>query len=260
MMHVTHRLQGRRAARAPLWRRIQARLAAVIAATYLATPGLAQTGPPDCVLAALYPPFMIADTPRNAGLAIDMIREAAARAGRRIEVQFLPFQRTMLTLKTQKNCIMPALFRNPSREGEFSWIATYDSAQMHLLTVGASDQDAVDTRTLRSIAVETGASADEYLTTAGYANLTRLSAPESSARMLHAGRVAAWVQTRSVAKSMWKKLRLDPPVKVGATLYSVPVFFAAHPDFPSDVAAAYRAAIDEMLRDGTVDAILAKYD
>lgn len=71
---------------------------------------------PDCIVAAHYPPFMIADSAENAGLSIDILRAAAARAGRKIDITFMPFQRALHTLQTGGNCLMPALFRNGSRE------------------------------------------------------------------------------------------------------------------------------------------------
>ncbi|MEM6373300.1 MAG: transporter substrate-binding domain-containing protein [Pseudomonadota bacterium] len=227
---------------------------------FLATTARAQdTTPVDCVVAAYYPPFMVADTVDGAGMSIEIMREAAKRAGRSIEIQFMPFPRTLMALQSDNTCIMPAMFRNETREGKYTWIATYDAARLRFLTMGDTVNNLEAGRDLRSIGVETGASADQFLSNIGFENLVRLSGPSSSARMLHAGRIDAWAQTGSVASGMWQQLDLAPPVQIGPPIYSVPVYITAGLGIAEQTASAYRAAIDSMLADGTVVRILAAY-
>lgn len=212
---------------------------------------------PDCIVAAHYPPFMNSDT--NAGMSIDIIREAARRAGREVQIQFLPFPRLLLELQSPRDCMVPALFRNLTREGKYQWIATYDSADLRVVTMGAPVNTIEDARTLSAIGVEAGASADLFLTSQGFENLYRVPGLASSAKMLYSGRVSAWVQTSAVAKGMWQELELKKPVQIGAPIYFVPVYVAAGLGFPDVLAQAYHDAIHEMIADGTVERIMAAY-
>lgn len=243
-------------------RRAQSFCVMILAAVLAFSAGMlrAQTAQaPDCIVAAYYPPFMNSDSDTNAGMSIDIIREAARRAGREVQIQFLPFPRLLMELQSPRDCIMPALFRNLTREGQYQWIATYDSADLRVLTMGAPVNTIEDARALPIIGVEAGASADQFLTSLGFENLYRVPGPASSAKMLYSGRVSAWVQTSTVAKGMWQELGLKQPVQMGAPIYSVPVYVAARLGFPDAVAQTYHDAIHEMIADGTVERIMASY-
>ena len=213
----------------------------------------------DCVVAAYYPPYLIADAEQNAGMSIEILREAARRAGRRIDIQFMPFQRALLTLKTNSRCMIPTLFRVAGRERQYMWIVDYDSSDLRFLTTSVPIDTLDDGRRLTSIGVETDSFADQYLTRIGFENLVRVSATTSSARMLSAGRIDAWVQSRPAASRLWEELNLAPALQVGASVYSVPVYLAAGLNFSQDIALEYEAAVTEMLADGTVRRIIDKY-
>lgn len=215
---------------------------------------------PDCVIAAFYPPFVIADTIENAGFSIDIIRAAAARAGREISIEILPFQRALHRLQSNSSCMMPALFRNSSREAKFRWIETYHAAELSFLSLNAPIHDLQQGRHLARIAVETDASADRFLTGLGFENLVRISNPASSARMLHAGRIDAWAQSATAALELWEDLKLAPELHASAPIYSVPVYVTAGLDYPDDLVEIYRRAIHSIIADGTVGRLIAQYE
>jgi polar amino acid transport system substrate-binding protein len=215
--------------------------------------------PLDHVVAAYYPPLMIADSPTNAGVAIEILRIAADRAGRDIEIEFVPFQRALHALDTRDDTLMPALFRNASREDKYRWIATYDAAELNFLTMTQPINTLAEGRALNRIAVETDSSADRFLTGQGFENLVRLANPASSARMLHAGRVDAWVQSGTAATVIWGENSLAPALQIGDPVYSVPIFLTAGLSYPDEAALAYQTAILGMVADGTVASILARY-
>lgn len=221
--------------------------------------GEAQTAP-DCVIAAFYPPFVIGDTVENAGFSIDIIRAAAARAEREISIEILPFQRALHRLQSDPSCMMPALFRNSSREAKFQWIETYHAAELSFLSLKAPVNNIEEGRHLARIAVETDASADRFLTGLGFDNLVRLPNPASSARMLHAGRIDAWAQSATAALELWHELKLAPNLYASAPIYSVPVYVTAGLKYPADLAEIYRGAIQSIVADGTVAALVAEYE
>ncbi len=215
---------------------------------------------PDCVLAAYYPPFVIADTNTNAGLSIEILRAAAERTGRTIAIEMMPFQRALYELQSDRHCMLPALFRNASREAQFQWIETYHAAELQFLTTIAPVNSLEEGRALNRIAVETDASADQFLTSMGFDNLVRIANPASSARMLQAGRVDAWAQSAIAANGVWDDLNLSPRLLAGAPIYAVPVYVTAGLRYPKDLAEIYREAIQSLVADGTVLRILENYD
>ena len=226
-----------------------------------AFPVLAQPqSSPDCVVAAHYPPFIIQGDPKQEGMSIEIIREAAARAGRTIDITFMPFQRALFTLETDPGCIMPALFRNASREHDYRWVATYHSAELGFMTITKQINTLEEGRKLNRVAVETDASADQFLTGLGFENLVHIANPASSAQMLQAGRIDAWVQSPRAARHLWDQLGLRTKLHVGASMYSVPIYVTAGLGYPDELAFAYQNAITAMISDGTVERILTKYD
>lgn len=214
---------------------------------------------PDCVVAAFYPPFVIADRDENAGISIEVIRAAAKRAGREISIEFMPFQRALYTLNKRPNCMMPALFRNESREGSFRWIETYHAAELRFMTLGTPINSIEEGRKLTSIGVETESSADQFLSSLGFENLVRIASTASSAQMLQAGRIDAWAQSATAAQGLWDDLGLQPALQTGDAIYSVPIYVTAGLQYPDDIAAIYQKAIKSIVTDGTVAGILAKY-
>ncbi|MFL4472266.1 substrate-binding periplasmic protein [Tateyamaria armeniaca] len=214
----------------------------------------------DCVIAAHYPPYIIGDTPTNAGISIDVMRAAAARAGRTIRFEIMPFKRTLHVLATDATCMMPVLYRNESREPLYRWIAAYDATELHFLTVGDRVNTIEEGRQLGSIGVETSASAYQLLSGLEFDNLVEIANPLSSARMLHAGRIDAWAQSSKAATGVWNELGLEPPLQVGDPIYAVPVYVVAGLGFPDELADIYKNAIESLVADGTAARIISSYE
>lgn len=127
------------------------------------------------------------------------------------------------------------------------------------MTIGATVDTIVAGRTLARVAVETDASADQFLSGLAFENLQRIANPASSARMLQAGRIDAWVQSATAAQEIWGELGLEPELNAGKPIYSVPVYVTAGLDYPPDIAQAYRVAIQSLVADGSVVRIMENY-
>ena len=223
----------------------------------LATVGTAQ--PVDKVVAADYPPLMIKDSPTRPGYAVEVLQGAAERAGRSIDLSFLPFTRAMVEVRTGTDVLMPALFFGKEPNDEFLWLAEIQVARLSFATLEGSINDLNAARALPSIVVEQGTTADVFLTKAGFENLTRVSTPEASARMLQGGRAAAWFLEETLMQMEWRLLEFAEPLSLGKPIREVPIFLVASVPLPSDVVASYRTAIDQMRADGTLDVLWRKY-
>ena len=218
----------------------------------------AQTGSVDTVVAAYYPPLMIDTSPTSPGLAIEIIREAARRSGRQITLEFIPFHRALHVLENS-DAIMPALFRNSAREDRYNWLAQIDATHVEFQTLGAPINSLDEARTLTTIGVEESSSPDVFLSDRGFENLLRLPGPDSSARMLRAGRIDAWLIPANLAQEAWDRLGFTEALTVGAVVHEYPIYIATGKALAPDISEAYRDAVQAMKADGTLAAILLKY-
>ena len=223
----------------------------------LATDVVAQ--PVDKVVAANYPPLMIKDNPARPGYAVEVLQTAAARAGRSLDLSFLPFTRAMAEVRQGTDLLMPALFFGKEPTEEFLWLAEIQVARLSFATLERPINDLESARALPSIVVEQGTTADTYLTAKGFTNLVRVSTPEASARMLHGDRVAAWLLDETLMQMEWQLLGFSEPLRFGTAILEVPIFLVGSAALPRDVADSYRAALKEMGDDGTLDALWRKY-
>ena len=214
----------------------------------------------DQAVAAHYPPLMIDGEPDRPGLAIEIFKEAGRRAGRDVELTFLPFARALFALKGDAPIFMPALFQDKANDDLFLWIEQIESARLSFITLGAAINTLEAARALPSITVERGTTADVFLTSRGFNNLRRVANPIVSARMLAAGRTDAWLLANRLAAETWFNLDLDGSLTFGATQHEVPIYLVASRALDPDVTAKYRAALAEMKRDGAMDAILGRYE
>ncbi|WP_299147396.1 transporter substrate-binding domain-containing protein [uncultured Tateyamaria sp.] len=217
--------------------------------------GVAET---DRIVAAFYPPLMINASYDKPGSAIEIIREAARRAGRDVTIEFLPFQRAMHLVK-QGEAIMPSLFRNEAREPHFTWVTQIDSMRLQFLTLDQPLNSLVQARELSMIGVEAGAATDVFLTKQGFDNIVRLPGPEASAQMLQVRRIGAWLLPADLAQDVWDRLDFPEELHTGASIHEYAIYVVGGLDLSPEMARDYRLALRSMERDGSLTAILLKY-
>ena len=223
---------------------------------WLAQPAVAE---PDHAVAAHYPPLMIAGNPERPGSSVEILLEAARRAGREVRLEFLPFRRALKTVQHGRNVLQPSLFRRPEREPLYTWVVQTNVVQNTFNTVGAPIDTLEQGRDLTWVGVEHSSALDLLLTGAGYDNLSRVDRPEINAQKLMNGRIDAWALPHLVAVDIWKRQGFDVPLIGGASLMAEQNYIIASPDTDAAVLAAYRAAVEDMREDGTLQAILEKY-
>ncbi|WP_299690185.1 transporter substrate-binding domain-containing protein [uncultured Tateyamaria sp.] len=216
--------------------------------------------PRDRVVAAHYPPLMVAGDTEYPGYAIEIMREAARRAGRSVDITFLPFERAIFELQNTPGTLMPALFRGKERDDLFLWVVDINVAELRFASTTGRIDDLDTARALKSIVVETGTTGEILLNRRAFENVIRMHDPAASARMLESGRVEAWFLTKSNMQRVWSALDASPALIFGDIIHSVPISMVASTDLPDDVTAAYRTAVQSMYDDGTLTGILERYE
>lgn len=225
-----------------------------------ASAGPAKAQSTDTVVAAHYPPLMIDGDDARPGLAIEALQEAARRADRQINIEFVPFERAQYELLTQTGTIMPALFQGKANDDDFLWVAELGQARLRFATLDGPVNTYDAARALGVIVVETGTTADATLTDLGFANVVRVHAPGASAQMLASGRADAWLLSDRLIAKTWADLSFSDPLVFGNIVREIPISLVANRDLPPEVTATYRAAYQEMQDDGTMDQLRERYD
>ena len=230
----------------------------IVLAFCLGAPLAAQ--PTDKVVAAHYPPLMVANDRERPGYALEILKEAARRAGRNINITFLPFERAIFEVQNDPATLMPSLFKGKARDDLFLWVIDISMAELRFAAVNASVNDLDAARALPTIVLENGTTGDTLLTKLGFDNVMRLHDPEASARMLQSGRATAWFLTQSNMQRVWSAIGAQPPLTFGDVVHEVPISIVASPTLPPETKAAYRDAVQSMYDDGTLVDIIARYE
>ncbi|MBY5931994.1 transporter substrate-binding domain-containing protein [Tateyamaria omphalii] len=213
----------------------------------------------DRVVAAHYPPLMIDGAPGRPGYAIDVLQEAARRAGRSIDLQFLPFQRAVHEILTDDATLMPALFKGKAHDDQILWVVEYHRTGLSFASLSNRVDTIEQARDLSAIVVERGTTSEQVLSQLGFDNLQYTRSPQASANMLASGRADAWLLTEDMMRMTWSMLDMDTALSVGSSIRDIPVFLVASPALPDDTRRAYQTAINAMRNDGTLARLLQRY-
>jgi polar amino acid transport system substrate-binding protein len=208
-------------------------LIAGLGATALAAPPQRLLG-----LTENLPPLNYEDEQGPQGFSVELLRLMAARAGVRLELQVLPWQRAVQLAEAEADSVLFSLTRTPEREARFQWVGPI--AQRRILIYKLASRGDLAMTQLGElggarIGVVRDSAADRALQAAGLRPGTELEQGLDDAtnlRKLLAGRMdyvalldwaAAWnlrqlqlpygtlqaVMEQDGSKSYWYGLRLD---------------------------------------------------
>ncbi len=195
------------------------------------------------------------------GTAIEIVQEAAKRAGIELEVRFVPWARAVNSVKGSPNAIIVPFSRTPARENQFTWIGTLYPLRFGFVSFDTPIDDLESARKLSRVGVWRATSMEDELRRAGFQNLVSVSNDRALVQMLVKGRIDAWYGSlneaaykfRGIKEINQAKLRFGRPVR------EQPVWIAGGPRISAKVAAALHSALAVMRQEGAVRPILARY-
>ncbi|WP_376100600.1 substrate-binding periplasmic protein [Roseomonas sp. CCTCC AB2023176] len=180
----------------------------------------------------------------------DLLRAAAARIGRDAAFSFLPFPEAVARARAARGLLIAPLGREPSREGDFTWVAPLLDVPQVMGTLGTA-VDLDDARRLSRIAVPRGGVQERFLRDRGFENLLPVEEAHEAACALAEGRAQAWYATAS--QIAWEMAALGHAARLGPPVVTATAWLAASPD-PGDLPlAALREALAAMAAEGAVD-------
>ncbi|WP_170252324.1 substrate-binding periplasmic protein [Vogesella urethralis] len=232
----------------------------VMAGSGLLSTAVAQSTPL-LVDAADIPPFSYQTMTGDRGIALDILREAAAASGVGLQFRFLPWLRAQAETRTGRDRLIIPLTRTPEREAQYTWLAKLCDYRFVLFSAGKPPPATLgEARKLR-IAVLRSNPAEALLRQQGFTRLEANTSEDTNARMLAAGRVDAWVAADIAAMAIYReaggdvsRLRSGPGVGEPMAIY-----LAASPGYADPQARVLADAINRLQRNGATARIVARY-
>lgn len=196
------------------------------------------------------------------GLACDLMREMARRVGHSGKIQLVPLARALTVASTSRGVLLAPVARIAAREQRFGWQVPIFEDDFVVVTRRDSPVDISSIDALRKLQVgmvrdSAGARLSEQV---GLTNVRLVPNDDANLRILNAGRVDAWLSSWNGIRAAQRDAGMaDNALRRGVVLQRVTVYMASSPDVDAAQAAPWKAAMDDMLRDGSYDKILRKY-
>lgn len=209
-----------------------------------------------------FPPFSFRDKDNNiVGFDIDVVKEVAKRLGKDVDLQDKPFG-TLLPQLELGHIHMIAAGMTPTEERakRVNFTKPYLSANPLLIVTTAHTPRATSIEDLKGkdVIVNTGYTADLYMSKIPDVNLIRLSKVADALTALDQGKGYAFVTASFTLqpyiqenKEKYNYLRLEETDEQNA--------LALAKQLPADFAADVQKALDAMQADGTLDALKQKW-
>ncbi|WP_158253701.1 substrate-binding periplasmic protein [Chromobacterium alticapitis] len=206
------------------------------------------------------PPFNYPDGSGGiTGISTEMVSEAFRRAGLRYSIALMPWLRAYLQAQTDANACLFSTTRNEEREPLFQWVGPLLKNDWAVFAGPRSPRSARDMEALRPYRIGgyRGDAVALYLQNRGY-RLEYTSDDALNLRKLMAGHIDFWASGIYHARFLSKRERTGPLRQV-AVFSSSYLYLACHPHMPPDIPQRLNAALDDMRRDGYVDALKKRY-
>jgi len=214
-------------------------------------------------LAPEMPPISYSDAGEASGFAVDIAREVAARIKSPRGIEVMPIARAMATLTSEKSDIIIAIARTPEREKLLRWIVKIKTEPLVLLVKadsGLNISTIEKSKKLRIGVLRQGA-AEQIAKRLNFAPLDISSDDISIARKLMVGRVDAWLTGIDVAMLTMDRAGYERSLlHAGPVLGSIDIYLAGSLGISDETAEKWKTAFNEMVRDGTYQKILNKYN
>lgn len=231
-------------------------LAGAAIASGCATP--ARRGTLEVITADVRP--LAIDEGAGRGLVVDILAEAAGRAGYGVRWRFLPFAQAAAAAAAEEGSLMTPLARSAQREASYGWIARIVDVPQAMGTLrGRPVVDLDGARRLASVGVVRAGVQEGFLKDNGFTNLAARATARELAVALAAGEIDAWYGTATEIAVQFEAIGRAGEARVGPTLQSAPVWLAGHRTRPHPAATALAQALATMEQDGSAQRHYLRY-
>jgi polar amino acid transport system substrate-binding protein len=206
-------------------------------------------------------PTSMKEGDRVIGSGTEKVREIMARTGTSYTIELLPWRRAYTFTQQYDDACLFSTTRTPDREHLFQWVGPTDYADWVLL--GRADRDykletLEDARKLR-IGTYNGDAREEYLRARGF---QVDSAPHDmvNPRKLMLNRIDLWAASFKRGSAVIVRNGWQSKIVPVLSFNRVEVYLACNRAVPAALIDKMNAAMEAMVRDGTVKRIDDKYE
>lgn len=197
------------------------------------------------------------------GMIYEQIWELMRRTGIRKPIQVVSWKRGYDEALSKPNIGLFATTRTESREGKFYWIGPILRIEWQFFGLkdsGVAPRTLEEAKKVGAIGVYTNDSKEQWLQEQGFTNLSSVLDNYTNLRKLYAGRIdlvaGGAVSTPIMARSLGLDVTQLVPV---LTIKSVDLYLALSINTDPETVRALSEAFDDMIGDGTLNAIYAKW-
>ena len=203
-----------------------------------------------------FPPFESLEGNEVVGIEVDIMELVAKELGVELEIIQMDFDSVLLGVQSAKyDCGMSGITATPDRKENMLFTAPYYMAAQVIVVKEGSDIKGKADLEGKKVSVQTGTTADEGCTEAGY-DVQAFAANADAKAALTTGKVDAWVVDNLTALQMVEEG--DGLVVLNENMTDEPYAFAFA--FGSeDLVEEIDKILQKLVDDGTVAAIFAEY-
>lgn len=192
----------------------------------------------------------------------DIIREAARRQNRSVQLQPMAWKRAQQSAQTENNSAILPITRVASREDNYQWIATLLPLKLSYLTLKGNYLQVTKLEDLwgKQVAVLSGSVADAITRNHPQGkHFTRVTHGKSAVMMLKRRRIDGWLIWNIFGIEAIREEGVSDQIKQ-VDIHTVgPLYLAANKELSEEAIISWRQTISSMHQDGFIKKTLEQY-
>jgi ABC-type amino acid transport substrate-binding protein len=213
------------------------------------------------IVTAHLPPLVMAPGGQQAGALRELVDALCRRLDVAPQLEFVPWRRALYLATTMPQTAIFPVTRNAERDRQFRWLAPlYEENYIFMAQQGGSfDVDHPQAMKGKRIALLRGAAQAAILRELGFTRLVEGSSIDDIHRLLLAGMADAAFGERAIIHSSLVMRGEEKNFLLGAPVRSTSAWLAGSLDIGEAEAGRFRAAMAELVGDGTQARIFRRY-
>jgi ABC-type amino acid transport substrate-binding protein len=213
------------------------------------------------IVTAHLPPLVMAPGEKQPGALRELVDALCKRLDLAPEIEFMPWRRALYVATTAQHTAIFPVTRLPEREAQYRWLAPLYEENYIFLAQKGSDFDVQHPQDMkdRRIALLRGAAQAAILRELGFQRLVEASSIDEVHRFLLAGMADAAFGERAIIHRSLEMRGEEKNFRLGRPVRSTTAWLAGSLDIGERDAARWRAAMAELVADGTQKRIFRQY-